>query len=1273
MRLYTLFALLAVSAALVFGQVGNGTITGTVLDPAGAVVAGAAVEARNSQTGVAFPGVTTNAGNYTISDLPIGTYTVTVKVQGFKTYTHTNLALAAAQVLREDAKLEVGAATESVTVTAEASLLKTETGELATNVNTEALDALPLVGIGTVNSGTSGYRNPYNSILTLPGVSGYSASGTFQINGLGQSFVTTETMRTEGQDATSRLFAAYDYTQMAQPSVDAVQEIAYQTSNYAPEFGQAGSVVINMTMKSGTNQYHGTGYDYFVNEDLNAGQPFTRSGGCLTGNGNAVCSSTGGSGGKYRPRARRNDFGGTLGGPIVIPKIYNGRNKTFFFFNYEEFLETNNYGFNDTVPTAAYLKGDFSAISPNGNCSACALLGIQQTALGSPQAQLDPIGNHVFANEIFDPSTRAIAPNGQGYALPFQNNMIPANRFDPVALKVLSFVPGANNSNFLGNYVVNEPGNRYSAIPAFKIDHNISTKDKLSFYYSENTTANQFNPTLGTQDGFPNSITGARGSFITNYQERLNYDRTLTPSLLLHIGAGLYHQSFVDNSPGLNFNPQQTLGLSGFLENRTFPQITGNCTAAGFGAPPGCTNATGGLQTIGVSIQGPSYEMRPTGTTSVTWVRGKHTYKAGAEWIDEQSYSKPHPTVILNSGTAATSDPFVNTNSYGSFSPGFGFASFLLGDLGVSPGAFGALTQPTSQGAPLDTRFVTYDWALYLQDSWKITRKLTLDYGVRWDYDTPDKEQYGRWGQINATLANPVAGGRLGALQFASNCNCNFYKSAYPFALGPRIGVAYQIDPKTVFRAGWGINYQFVQDSAGTTVSSPGTFNTQLTNPSYVPILNQYVNIETPGVIQSPRWPVTNPFQYPNPGATSPAPTVPDANINRPPRINQWSVGFQREITKSFVMEASYVANRAVWLNGDGSLGILSQLSPQFLATYGLYPIPGTGPAGYNNNNDRILLTDTLSNPAVVQRFGNLLPYSGFPTSSTLANALVPFPQFGAVEPTGSATGNSKYDSLQVKATKRFSHGLVAGGSYTWGQGFIRATRQDVYNPNSSQWALQNIPPQNLNFNATYTVPKAGFLPKYVNAISKDWQLGFFANYQSGSYLTPPTSTVNANYLSSEEVRVPGQPLYTPGVNINDLSTYNPYFTQVLNPNAWQACPSNSVCTAGGTLYKDFRAPRTPTENANIARNFRLGKEGKYILQIRGEFVNIFNRTIMPAPSSTSLPQTAPSRNSLGIYNGGFGVINAYLAPSTGYAPPTMTTAPYFEGRQGTLIARFSF
>jgi hypothetical protein len=297
----------------------------------------------------------------------------------------------------------------------------------------------------------------------------------------------------------------------------------------------------------------------------------------------------------------------------------------------------------------------------------------------------------------------------------------------------------------------------------------------------------------------------------------------------------------------------------------------------------------------------------------------------------------------------------------------------------------------------------------------------------------------------------------------------------------------------------------------------------------------------------------------------------------------------------------------------------------------------------------------------------NLLPYSGFPTSSTLQASLYPFPQFGALGITGSPTGDSKYDSLQMKATKRFSHGLQAGGTFTWAQGFTRASRQDFFNPASARWALQQIPPRDLNFNFVYTVPKAKFLPKFANLITKDWQLGGYANYQSGAFLTPPTSPT-ANFLTSEDVLVPGQPLYN--VNINNIHGYNPYYQQVLNPNAWTPCPTNATCMAAGNYLKNFRAPRTPEENANIGRNFRI-KE-RMNLQIRGEFVNIFNRTLMPAPITTN-PQNAPAKNALGIYTSGYGIINTYLTPNTAYALPSQNAAFYLQPRTGTIIARFSF
>jgi hypothetical protein len=1270
----SLIGVLALAAMLAFGQGGTGTITGTITDPTGLAVAGANVQATNAETGAVYASASTASGNYAVPNLPVGTYVLSVKVSGFKAYTHTNLTIAATQTLKQDIPLEVGSASESITVAAEASLLQNESGDVAHIVTLEQLDDLPLLGIGTVNSGTSGYRNPYNSLLTLPGVSDYATSGLFVINGLGGSipgnpFVAalTETMRIEGQDATSRIFGNYDYTQMAQPNADAIQEVAYQTSNYAPEFGQAGSVVINMTMKSGTNQYHGTGFDYFVNEDLNAGDPF----------------SSNGTGGKEHPRNRRNDFGGTLGGPVIIPKLYNGKNKTFFFFAYEQYLEGSQLNFVDTVPTAAYRAGDFSAISANGTCSQCAAYGIPTTSLAT-----DALGRPIYANEIYNPTSRGTTAQGLGYANPFPGNMVPASMISPSSAAFLALLPQPQNSNLVGNYNGSIAGGRYSAIPAVKIDQIISSKDKVSFYWSRNNTESQISTPLGNADGLPTEIGAYRGTFIPTWTTRLNYDRTISPTILLHLGAGYFHTSFNDHAPFLKFDPS-AFDLSGFLEDRQFPSVTGLCGQlyGGFGTPTNCISGVennfgslysgfGGMQNFGTSgqIQSQNYEEKPTFNANVTWIKGAHNFKFGAEMYLEQAYTGAYSGVTLDAVgptgiPTATAQPFTPTSSLNGYNMGNGFADFLLGD-------YSAITQTPAEF----TREGSQEWGIFAQDSWKVLRNLTVTYGARWDYATPEHEQYGRIGQLDPTLPNTNAGGALGSVQFANTCNCNFYKSAYPFALGPRLGVAYQVSPKTVIRGGWGYTYQFVANPAGVTIGTAGIYPLSGINP--------YVNIATPGAIAQPTWPVTNPYVLPvkgtvgtptTPGTTDPY--VPDGNENRPPRINQFSFGIQQQITPNFIMEASYVGNRAVWL-GSGPLGTVAgtginstgdaQISPATYAQFGLYPYPGTGPAGYNNYADFLLTTQPLNSNAVQSRLASsghtgFTPYAGFPATDSLNAALYPFAQYGGITDSNSPTGKSKYDSLQIKATKRFSHGLQAGGTFTWGQGFVEPDRQNFYNPQSAVWQLQQIPIEDLNFNALYTVPKAAFIPRYLQYAAKDWQVGWFANYQSGQFLAPPSSPT-LNFLPSEETRVAGESLYTSGVNINDHGTFNPYTTQVLNPNAWTPCPENGVCAATSVYYKDFRGPRTPTENANIGRNFRFGPEGKFNLYIRAEFVNIFNRTLMPNPSTASPQSPVVHGGPNGQITGGFGTIDAYLPTGSIYG-----TAPYLLGRTGTLVARFSF
>ena len=417
------------------------------------------------------------------------------------------------------------------------------------------------------------------------------------------------------------------------------------------------------------------------------------------------------------------------------------------------------------MPTAAFLRGDFSSISPNGNCSLCSLYGIPTTPLGTPTPQLDALGRPMYANEIYDPLTRAVNPaNNLGYANPFPNNVIPLTRIDNVAQKISALFPAATNSNLIGNYGANISGGRYTAIPSIKVDQNISDKDKLSFFYTRINTESQISSPLGNADGLPILIGGYRGTFIPTYTTRLNYDRTLAPTLLLHLGAGYYHTRFDDHAPFTSFVPS-TYGLSGFVNPRQFPSFTGNCVI-----PLGQTACTGygGMQNVGTSgqIQTLNYEEKPSFTGNLTWVKGNHTFQGGAELYLEQVYNGSFAGVTLNTGATtgstgvgATAQPFTPTVGFNGFTQGFGYANFLLGDY-----------TSTAQTPQENYRQGNQEWGMFIQDTWKASRKLTIDYGLRYDLSTTFKEQYGRLGQFAPNLANANAGGHPGATIFASTC-----------------------------------------------------------------------------------------------------------------------------------------------------------------------------------------------------------------------------------------------------------------------------------------------------------------------------------------------------------------------------------------------------------------------------------------------------------------------------------------------------------------------
>src|SRR5579863_6746057 len=761
-----LFALTA------FAQSDRGTITGTIVDPAGAVVAGATIEATNVDTGSIFPVASSSTGNYTIAELPAGNYVLNVTVSGFKKYVRPGLIVQAAQTIRVDATLAVGNTTESITVNAEAPMLKTESGDISHTISTQTMDTLPLLEIGTNGAGI---RNPYNLLALVPGA--YFAPPTpgavgspDQING-GRGG--SETVLIDGMDATNALGQGADA--QAQPGQDQIQEWTVQASNYAAEFGQAGQAVYNVTMKSGTNTYHGSVFESYQNAYLNAGQPFTNN-----GNGKLVT-----------PANTQNDYGMTFGGPIRIPKVYNGRNRTFFFFNWEQYIR-DQYVLPaaTSVPTAAYRQGNFAGAI---------------VAAGTRNIGTDPLGNVILADEIYDPTT-ARTVNGQVVTTQFPGNAIPTSRLDPIALKVQSLLPApfcvagppCNPLGAVNNFQNTEFEHRQSEVPSLKLDHNISSKDKVSFFWNRTMT---YCLTCYGDDGMAQPISDTFGGGIYAKALRLNYDHTLQPTLLLHLGIGYNSDDLGRPLVTPNYPACSNLGLcsSSFTLPSAFPNFTGLLDTAAGGMSNGGLN--GGIGNTGRTD---SIYNQFNAIASLTWVKGNHTFKFGGELRSQGNYSVNNTDLQGSYGfsNAQTALPYTVTTvsgisaaNLGAYHTGQAYASYLLGLVNT------ATINPTS-----DSRFGKHSLAGYAQDSWKVTRKFTLDLGLRYDFSTYYQEQYGRSPNFLETAPNAAAGGHPGATEYQSTCNCQFAKN-YPWGFGPRLGFAYQFLPKTVFRGGFGIVY----------------------------------------------------------------------------------------------------------------------------------------------------------------------------------------------------------------------------------------------------------------------------------------------------------------------------------------------------------------------------------------------------------------------------------------------------------------------------------
>ncbi len=1173
-----------VLAATAFGQSDRGTITGAVTDQSGAVIPSVPVIATNIATGVTFNTQTTETGNFTIPSVPVGSYSLRVEKAGFRAFQQTGITVQVAQTVRVNVALEVGNATETVEVRSDASLLRTESVEQSTVLNGDKINQLPL------NFANNGVRNPLTFLQLAPGTS-VGGWNDIRVNG---SPAGTFRVIFEGQDATSalnpRLFNE------SQPTIDAVEEFALQSTNFSAEFGQVGGGLVNFTARSGTNQFHGTVFDYINNEALNAAPTF---------------APIDANGAKSKTKIRQHDFGGTFGGPVWIPHLYDRKQKTFFFFSNEVYWQKDDRfnGFGN-LPNAAYRNGDFSNL-------------LTGRVLGK-----DPLGRDIIDGTIYDPATQRTV-NGQIVRDPFPGNKIPVVRFDPMAVKVQNLLPAPDPryANLLtGNFEQRFKYRRIEQIYSWKVDHNLTENAKLAVYIGMQRTRKD-----NGQDGLPDPVSKRRDQPITSKTIRINYDHTLRPTLINHFGVGYQRYYNPDTTPITEYDSVKELGLPGALVT-AFPRFTGLAAVGDLGP----TNFQ--LYT----------QDKPTVVDNLTWTRANHTFKFGGEFrIDTfNNLANNGAMGTYNFSNLQTTLPSTQGQNLQGGSIGYAYASFLLGLVNSA-----SINNPTSVG------YRRSSWAAFAQDTWKVTPKLTLELGLRYDLQNALHELHDRLTMFSPTVRNPAAGGLPGGTLFAGEgtgrCDCDITKT-YPYGFGPRFGLAYAFNPKTVLRLGYGVTYGalggFNYIGAGSALGfgfNSLSFGTTAFGEPALQLKN--------GLVYNPAdlYKVNlDPGLRPSPGQLNAPPALIDPNGGRPPRINNLVINLQREISRDLLVEIAYVGNRGVWYEANGLVDI-NAVAPERLKSFGF----DTGSAV-----DRALLTSRLDSPAAKADPRVKVPYAGYPLSATVAQSLRPYPQFGFIGLDLAPLGNTWYDSLQVKATKRFSHGLDFILAYTFSKNLTTVTEQggstvpvaDVFNRRATKAISPSDQPHVIAASFRYEIPTFGLSNRnWLSRVAlQGWNISGILRYASGVPIQVPAAQNSINSLlfrGSFANRVAGQPLFTKDLNCGCIDPGKDF---VLNPAAW-ADPAPGQLGVSAPYYSDYRYSRIYDESMSFGKITKIRE--RMSLEFRVEFFNVFNRVRLQlqflTPDSINNALATQVRLPDGTPQSGFGRVdnrNTASAPRSG-------------------------
>lgn len=1165
--------LVAFVASIAAAQTNQGSIAGNVTDPSGALVSNAKITAKSVNTGATYETVSTSSGGYRLPNVNIGNYDVTVTAPGFKTATLNGVAVQTATTAALDVRLQTGTITENVTVNADVPTVETESSDIGTVVTSKQILDLPLALGSTVQA----MRSPEAFAFLSPGVVGPGSDsgngGTFESKISGGQNYATEVLLDGAGTTRSENGSSFDETA---PSVEALGEFKVITSTLPAEFGRTTGGIETFSTKSGTNAYHGTLYELFRNEDLDANVW-----------GFNYMLHTGLSAAQRRqwerPLDRQNDYGGTMGGPVVIPHLYNGRDKTFFFFSWEQYRQSQGGVQTSTVPTAAELGGDFSAYLGPGLTD----------AQGNPV--INPCtGTQVLQGQIFDPSTTTTV-GGVQCRTPFSGNIIPSSRFSSVGQNILSFYPAAQNGNLVNNYSFPYSYPILDTTTTFRIDHSITTNDRAYFTYSSRE-----NTRISTTPEWSNPAGWGRTQFFGTHYLRLGYDHTFGPALLNHLSLGYNRTNSKNVGAGVGLGGGKdwdaTLGIMGGPAGPMFPSVN-----------PGEPN----VASMGDNVDGDTIDNGFRFSDTLTWVKGKHELKFGYE----QWYQQYSPLDFGNSsGTFNFSRLETAATPASSNLSGNGVASLLLG----TPDFSNYLVKQTQP------RWLRSYFAGFVQDNFKVMPTLTLNLGLRYEIDQPFKEANDNFANVSLTEPNPSYGNRPGAWAFAgkgaggNGVSGERWAETYKKDFGPRFGFSWSPgflgSGKTVLRGGYGIIYGGLQYAdfgafgrqgfqAQPGFSALNGFDPAFALDSGVPAANVTL-------------PDLNPAQVNFNGGCCTA-TYIAKSYGRPPMIQNWSLQVQRELSTDFIASIGYVGQHSTHLrtNYDGT----NSLSPNYFSL-------GTG----------------LLAPVANQFFNPSDPFSGPPTFIQ-AQSLVPFPQFFGLNSDGQLEnlGQSSYNALEGQLTRRFHNGLNLLASYTWSKTLTNADAalpffatlhqggagQFPYDPRRDVSLSNQDLPQNFVVSYIYELPMGKGKPflnqsRVADRVLGGWSVSGIQRYESGQPTALGCATGVPAYTGCIRFdHIGGQPLYSSQWSAGQKDQVDPT-TLAVGPvfNSGAFLDPNKNVQPGqsyqfGTFDKVSGAMRMQpylSEDFNFLKRTRFTESKDLLLQV--SFINAFNRHIWNRP-----------------------------------------------------------